>query len=298
MSLFIQNISLNENEKFYTLLRISCLLIFLGRAYEFYFFSAPYRSILWDESLLTPIVEGVFKTPWNEYATSLTVNKWIDFSIKLSGIILLFSGIISIFWEKIRFKRVKKTILGFGIFILFFLSLCLVKNKNYDWLQFFELSIQLAAPLLLFFYKDATSINRLNFSLCLKIAVAITFISHGIFAMGLLYVPGYFIDMTIQILKVSESNAKLFLLIAGILDIAMSILIFIPKYAKIALIYMIFWGILTAFARLTAGFNYHFIFNSFHQNLYLTIYKLPHGILPLSILILHSGSQEINSSKQ
>ena len=64
------------------LLKLSVILVFLGYAYQYLFFSAPFRAILWDESLLKPVIESIFKTPWEKYATSLTVDKWIQTSIK------------------------------------------------------------------------------------------------------------------------------------------------------------------------------------------------------------------------
>lgn len=60
------------------LVKICAFTVFLGRAYQLYFFGAPFRAILWDESLLTPIVEGLSNYSWQEYATSSRVNIWID----------------------------------------------------------------------------------------------------------------------------------------------------------------------------------------------------------------------------
>jgi hypothetical protein len=60
------------------LLSFSAFLIFFGRAYQFFFFGAPYRAIFWDESLLSPVVEGLFNYTWQEYATNLKVNTFIE----------------------------------------------------------------------------------------------------------------------------------------------------------------------------------------------------------------------------
>ena len=64
--------------KLISLIKICAFTVFLGRAYQLYFFGAPFRAILWDESLLTPIVEGLFNYTWFDYATSPRVNSWID----------------------------------------------------------------------------------------------------------------------------------------------------------------------------------------------------------------------------
>ncbi|GLB51474.1 hypothetical protein NBRC110019_05130 [Neptunitalea chrysea] len=261
--------------------------MFIGRAYQFYFFGAPFREFLWDESFLSPIVEGVFNTPWYDYATSPLVNKWIEFVTKGFSIVLLLGAFISLFWQQITWIKVKKSILGFGIFILILLGICLVKSKRYDPLQFFELSIQFAAIFVLFFSKNSKIANKRRLLFWLRVTIALVFISHGLFAMGLIYVPGHFIDMSISILGTTEAQTKHFLFVFGLLDVVASILIFVPKLYKYAFIYIIVWGIVTALARLVSGFNSDFVLNSFHQFLYLTIYRLPHGLMPLATFMLY-----------
>jgi len=271
------------------LLKLCAFFVFIARAYQFYFFGAPYRALLWDESLLSPIVEGLFNTPWYDYATSEITNRNIEFFTKVSSFILLLAGIVSLFWSQLLFNRLKKIILGAGLFILLILGICLVKDKNYDILQLFELSIQFAAPLALLFSKNnQLPIPKLLF--WLKVAIALTFIPHGLFAMGLIYVPGHFIDMTIQILGVTEDQARLFLFVIGALDVIAALLLFVPKASKYALVYIIVWGILTAFARIVAGYNLDFFSNSLHHYTYLTVYRLPHGLLPLAVYMIQYGS--------
>ena len=159
---------------------------------------------------------------------------------------------------------------------------------------FFELFIQFAAPLILFLNLKLELIESNKVINGLKIAIACTFIAHGLFAMGLIYLPGYFVDMTIQILGVNEPQATRFLFVVGLLDIVMSILIFIPKISKYALVYMMIWGFATAFARFAAGFNQNFLSMSFHNNTFLVIYRLSHGLLPLLVLIIEEKLKKQN----
>lgn len=264
------------------LVKICAFTVFLGRAYQLYFFGAPFRAILWDESLLSPIVEGLSDYSWQDYAGSSKVNSWIDGFNKFSSFIFLIAAIISLFWDKIGYKRLKKGIIGLALFVLLLIGICMVKDKNYEYLLFFELFIQFAAPVLLLL--DTVGSKKVVNGL--KIAIACTFIAHGLFAMGLIYLPGYFVDMTIMILGLNESQATTFLYVAGILDLIMSVLIFVPKLSKYALIYMVFWGLTTAFARLLAGFSSDFLVSSLHGSVYLVIYRLSHGLLPLLVLLM------------
>ena len=158
---------------------------------------------------------------------------------------------------------------------------------------FFELFIQFSAPVLLLLNVRFDVIENKKIINGLKIAIASTFIAHGLFAMGLIYLPGHFVDMTIIILDVNEAQATSFLYIVGLLDIVASIMIFIPKLSKYALLYMIYWGFSTAFARLMSGYSQNFMASSIHGSLYLVIYRLSHGIVPLLVLIIEEKLKKL-----
>ena len=279
-----------------SLLKICAFTVFIGRAYQFYFFGAPFRAFFWDESLLSPIVEGLFNTSWYNYATNAKVNSWIEALTKLCSGLLFLAALISLFWDKIKFYRFKKIILSIGLFILLLLAICMVKDKNYDYFQFFELTLQFAAPLLLLLKPDLQNLKHKKTVFALKIAIALTFIPHGLFAMGIPHLPGHFIDMTISLLSVNETQATQFLFVAGLLDLILSLLIFVPKLYKYALIYMIIWGFLTALARPFSSFNQDFISASLHGSLFLMIYRLSHGIIPLIVLLMEKRKTTIKPS--
>ncbi|MBU2921036.1 hypothetical protein KO504_06755 [Winogradskyella psychrotolerans] len=271
--------------KLISLVKLCAFTVFIGRAYQLFFFGGPYRAILWDESLLTPIVEGIFNYSWYDYATSKTVNNWIEGFTKFNSLIFLIAALVSLLWHQIKWLKLKRFIIGLGFFLLFLLGICMVKDKNYDFLQLFETSIQLSAPFLLWRNIKIDSNNKKLIN-GLKIAIAFTFIPHGFMAMGIPYRPGHFIDMTIIILGVNETQATLFLFIVGFLDVLCALLVFVPKLSKYALWYMIIWGFATAFARIVSGFNIDFISSSIHGSAYLTIYRLAHGIIPLIVLLI------------
>lgn len=270
--------------KLISFLKFCAFTIFIGRAYQLFFFGGPYRAFFWDESLLTPIVDGVFNYSWTEYATSATVNSWIEGFTKLNSIIFLIAAFCCLFWHHIQGIKLKRFIVGLAIWLLLLLAICMVKSKN-DILQLFEMSIQLTVSFLL--WKNI-KLNPENKKLIfgLKVAIALTFIPHGLMAMGFPFRPGHFTDMTIMILGVNETQATQFLFVIGFLDVLMALLAFVPKLTKYALWYMIIWGFATAFARLVSGFNMDFISSTIHGSAYLTVYRLAHGLLPLIVLLL------------
>ena len=63
--------------------------------------------------------------------------------------------------------------------------------------------------------------------LIMKVAIAVTFISHGLYALNYYPRPGHFTEMVMDILGVKEATAILFLNVAGILDFVIAVGIFI-----------------------------------------------------------------------
>jgi hypothetical protein len=186
--------------KLISLVKICAFTVFLGRAYQLYFFGAPFRAFLWDENLLTPVVEGIFNYSWFDYATNPAVNEWIDGFTKAVSIIFFVAAIVSLFWDRIKLQKLKRIVVRIALILLFLIGICVVKDRNYEFLQLFELFIQFTGPVLLLYDKKLNSVDNKNIVLGIKIAIACTFIAHGLYAMGLVYLPGHFVDMTIILL--------------------------------------------------------------------------------------------------
>lgn len=267
--------------KSFTLLKISVILIFLGRAWQFIFWDAPFRTFFWNESLLKPFVETIIGVDWQTYANSPKLDVFINSSVLAFGILYLLSAIAVILHSKI--ERIANYIIIFGGIGLLLLAFLLMSDRFYQFSQFFEYSIQFSIPFIFVFYHKICIQKHLV--LILKLLIAAVFTAHGLYAVGYYPVPGYFLGMVIDILGFTEQGALNFLLVVGILDFIGSILIFVPKVTRYALIYLAIWGFLTSFARLVAGFSFDFFWELLHLNLYQTIYRLPHGILPIIVLL-------------
>ena len=211
-------------------------------------------------------------------------------------------------------QNIASSIVGFGYFYAFCAVLCLIVSKKNKWAsfpiaigslslivlaalyyidkgfvyaQFIEYTCQWAAPLALIWAtrSDEVSKGLVNF---IKIAIALTFLGHGLYALGYFPVPGNFVYMTTKILGVGDGMAKTFLKIAGVLDILIVTGIFFRKTQKPLLYYATFWGAVTALARVVAGFNSNAVGHSLSQWLHESVMRLPHGLLPL-VLILFLG---------
>jgi hypothetical protein len=287
----MKNKTLHNDEPRYALLLIQILVtgVLLGRAWQHIFWDAPFRVLLWDESLLKPLVERIFNIPWNRYATSPSVDAFIQMAIKVQGWVYLLA-IVSV-W-KVREDR------KWIVYVLWYLSISLTllsflqaKDRFYQFAMFFEHSSQMMSPLLLWiwvFKKD----KRQQMLFFAKILVALTFICHGLYAFGWPFPrPGAWSDMLINIFGISSSLAGKSLYWIGIVDFAAAGALFVPVMRKYALWYCIIWGALTSWARIVSPWDIHFAIDTLHQHFYKVILRAPHGFLPMYILYYEFWAQ-------
>tara|TARA_R100000935_G_scaffold26588_1_gene46530 strand:- start:3200 stop:4105 length:906 start_codon:yes stop_codon:yes gene_type:complete len=276
------------NSKLITFLKISVILVLLGRAYQFIFFSAPFISLYYYAEYFKPYVEKQFKMTWHEFLSLPEIDIYTDYIVYCFGTLFIITIPFVIWLRQKNYKAFQIPILLSGIGLIF-LAVLLTITKNYKIGQFIEYSIQFTTPFILLSYlRFNLSYKTLQF--ILKLITALTFIGHGLYALGYYPVPGYFVDMVIRIFNCSESFAKSFLLIAGILDFVIAIGIFLPNktIVKYCLIWAVIWGFSTAMARLLGNFYSDFIIRSLHQNTFEMLYRLPHGLIPLLLLYMHN----------
>ncbi len=163
-----------------------------------------------------------------------------------------------------------------------------MKDKSFAVGQFWEYTIQFMSPILLLFWVEK-KISKESWLLTAKLCIALSFTCHGLYAVGFYPVPGNFIDMTISILGLTQSQTYIYLFIAGILDFVIAFGIFAPnkKIVKSLLLYATFWGLATTLARIFAYVSFSNFNDTFWQWAPHALYRFPHGLLPLvSILVL------------
>ncbi|MEM9928525.1 MAG: hypothetical protein AAF840_01775 [Bacteroidota bacterium] len=269
------------------LLTISAFSVFFGRAYQYLNWDAPLRSFFWDQGLLEPIVSGWFGRSWQSYATDLQVVENISrlqFGIGLLFIVAAVACLALLKWNN-RWLRFSILL---GSLFLFFHAVLDTKEHFYHLIQLFEHSLQVGTPLVVYgLYQGKITVDR--WLLVLKVLVALTFVAHGLYAIGVYPVPAHFVDMTIRLLGVSETGARTFLLTVGILDLVAALFLFLPRLIYVGVGYCFVWGLLTAFARTAIGFGLMEPLTLLHQQLYQTIYRLPHGLVPLAIWWRYRG---------
>jgi hypothetical protein len=173
-------------------------------------------------------------------------------------------------------------------------SICSFINSDYVPEQLIEHAIKVFLPISLFISFEKRSFSRKNIFF-LKVLVALTFIGHGTFALGLNYVPGGFVSMTTTILGLSVDQAFIFLKIAGALDFIFAALMFVnSKMLRYSAIYLVSWGLITAFARLAYGLSIPTNIETVTYYAANTVYRIPHGLIPLLLVVLDKQEKQIS----
>jgi len=223
---------------------------------------------------------------WNEYASSNTCNFLIDASIKITGMFYLVCAAISIFIQA-KNKQLSKLLIV-GAVLLITLSLLFYKTKFHKFGQFIEYSCQ---PLFLYailLYK----VHLPKFSFMLKTAIALTFIGHGLYALGIYITPGVWTDMAMSSfnfigLHPSVEQIQNMIYVAGVLDMILAVGIFLPnKWSSPFLVWALIWGLLTALSRVVGFMNFDPSLHTLIQWLPQTIMRLPHTLIPLAVLAI------------
>jgi hypothetical protein len=267
----------------FILVQAAAVCVFLGRGWQHIFWDAPYRALLWDEAWMSGIVERLFDMPWKEYVTSPQVDRNIQGWIKGTGFFYMICAITALFIRKLG--KPGRIVLSLGGLNLVFLAALYCKEKFFFAGQFLEYTLQWSSPFFLAYFAGGGSFNSKAIFL-LKVATALTFTCHGLYAAGYYPRPGNFGEMVISITGWAEADAITFLNIAGAMDFIVSVLIFLPKRIAIpALGYVVIWGFLTTLARIWAYFYVDFWAGSLHQWLHESIFRTPHFLLPLVILL-------------
>jgi len=268
---------------FFRIIQIATIGVFLGRAWQHWRWDAPFRTLLWDENWMSPLVSSVLGWNWMEYVQNPAVDQFIQGSIRGTGLLYLCCAIAAMSIKKL--PRFSRFLLWIGAVSLILLASLYCKERFFSVGQFFEYSLQCGSPLLLI-YLSKHPIPSQKLLFIIKIAIAATFTAHGLYALGYYPRPVHFMEMTMNILGVREESAIQFLNVAGVLDILISIGIFFPwRWAKYCLGYAVFWGLATTAARVWAYFNWEWLGAILEQWLHESVMRFPHFFIPLGVLL-------------
>ena len=271
-------------KRIYKLSLIGAVSVLVGRAWQHIFWDPPYRTVLWDEYLFKPVIQEIFGMKWEAYVTDLSIDRGIQNSIIGIGFFFLIAA-ISCFLINYQ-RKVFTIIIAISSFLLFLLALAYWKEYFWDVPQLMEMTAQWMSPIIFLGVVYAFEKN-INVFRLVNITLGLTFIGHGLYAIGLFPLPGNWIDLVINTFNCSESTAQLFLKIVGVGDILATVLLFFPRVRLIGLYYMLIWGLLAALGRLTGNYIAGLgIFNFLHTSFQDFLFRVPQFTLALLGILL------------
>lgn len=268
------------------ILRIGCALCFFGWAWQHIRWDVPYREILWSPELFGWVVEG-FGVSWESFVGSAENDATIQGFIRNMGFIYIIFGVLALTVRKKSWGQI--AMLAFGSLNLLLVAYLQYRDKKLAVGQFVEYGSQVLIPLILILYITCGNTAWLRH--IARFAIVCTFAGHGLYAIGYYEVPGNFVTMTMDILRCSEPFAMQVLEIAGVLDFAICVMIFQKAMLRPALLYAIFWGFATALARFWWGVGAAGMGPALEGYLHLTIYRTPHYIVPLFLLMATAAAE-------
>lgn len=157
-------------------------------------------------------------------------------------------------------------------------------QENWAIQNFLEHALLMGAPMVLAMrWSEGGKEAAVQLALFLSAA---TFLGHGVYALGYGRDSTNFIEMVTALTGLDERGADIFLLAAGVLDVAAAVTVVMGRWFRIALWYMVIWGLVTALARLFFYISPTDFWGTFAIGLAACGYRLVHGLAPLWILLL------------
>ncbi len=271
-------------------LQVAVFTLFSARAWQHFFGDVPYRALFWDENLMSSLVKR-FGYNWSDFVTDPAVENGMSLFIRSVGVLLTFGAMAAL--PLPLAPRLRRILLIIGAAVMLLLVVASWRDQFWQIGQLLELTLQWATPIFLVQWLYKKENPAVQSWLLPKIAVAATFIGHGLYAVGYYPTPGFFTTMTMRVFVCTEAQAKFFLLIAGTLDFIAAVLIFGPRRAAYwSYVYMAVWGGLTALARVTANLYWPFWVNWLGQWWPEMVFRLPHSLIPLFLLSLMRGQKD------
>lgn len=270
-------------------LRLVCAGMLIGHALMCWNGQMPLRALLWDEGLVSGVVQRFVGMDWDSWVSSMDVDRSINRVIRIQAWIFFCFALVVLVPVKRKAAGLLYVVASLDLLFLGWLKF---HDLGMGLGQLFEHASQFCLPLVLAMQIWGRG-NR--WELLARSSLAATFIAHGLFAVDLPSEipwlnhqrPGQFTEMTMLCLGLEiESSAGRLLLIAGVADFLVAGMIFFRGWPRtIGLAYMCVWGFLTALARPWAHYEPTAAMETLVRWVPEMLYRTPHFGLPLCLLL-------------
>ncbi len=273
-------------------------LLILSRGWLMWRWDSPIRELIWEEKWWTPVLAR-FEVTWGHFAR--TSDTWITPTLQRTGLFLIGAAAIPwlALWSRLRWTR---WLLVPVVLILALDALARWVSKDLQAGMAMEYALRVFLPLAILVHLGKESAlsafrRRLVVSMLL-LSVALTFVGHGLYAMGYYDIPLEFRIMTTEILPLSEEQSLVFLKAAGWLDFGVVALLLLPRTRMVALAYMFLWGGATSAARIWAYYEPTLPWNGLDPWLAEALVRTPHWLVPLWLILVMRSRERARKSTE
>jgi hypothetical protein len=281
------------SNRLFSILKFTSVSILLGWGLRHLFWDIPYRAFFWNHLLFSWFVEDTMGWNWSAYVTSSATDNFIIALTRVLGVLLIACAVSILYVDRTK-ATWPKWALYIGSAVVALVAVVSYIDKGFQMAMPLEFAAQIGAPIFLarLHYGNVSMARQLVW---LKAAIAVTFVAHGMYAIGYLPQPGHFVDMVINVFHVNESTARIFLKVIGAIDISLGITLFLPRLQTLSLYYAAAWGFMTMLAR---PLSYMADADASTMAYWASeaLYRVPHGGLPLLALLVIWNTTSVRKS--
>ena len=272
------------------LLRVGAFLCLAGWTWVHFYWEGPYGVLLWQESSYA-LAERM-GIDWDEFvgtgANDGLVQRWIGFT----SWFYLAATILTVTARKKSYLQMMGLLGGGALLGILAYARFIGAQRQIPMLV--EHGGQVLAPVLLVLALHLGARHRVTIAAAM-VAMILTFIGHGCYALNLWPMPATFQAMTTEILGVEHETATRLLWWAGILDFLVCVGIFLKVSRRSCALYAAIWGLLTAIARPVAGMSLSLNYWGADQFIHEAVLRAPHYVIPLYLFLVWRRSDEIET---
>lgn len=282
---------LNPDQLLLLFIRLGGFGCFAGWAWVLFYWEGPYGVLLWQDATFA-LAEKI-GISWDEFVGSGAHDGLVQTWHSRIGWLYLICAILTL---TVREKsRIQMAGLIGGAGLLVMLSYAKYLSANQQLPMFVEHGGQMLIPVILVLAL-AFGVRHRATVITAMVAFVMIFAGHGAYALGYpCPTPANFLGMTSIILHLEAETARIFLRVAGLLDILVCIGLFFRPLRRASALYAAVWGFLTALARPVAGMSPGLNYWGADQYLHEVVLRAPHFMIPLYLLFLWRKSEATDS---
>lgn len=236
----------------------------------------------------TAIVEFLGYESW----LSGIVGRWMSWEAYAIQVYPKFSEYAAGFWTigylvalaGMFLPRTWRWTIWMGAILLLLEAVMATAGQFYWAASFLEKSLMFMAPILYLSARYHLHDQWIRWVFVGRWAVGVVFVIHGLYALDIFPLPGYWIEMVSMATGISGEWAGIFLHGIGLLDIFSALWVVLrPNEGRLVWYYLISWGLLTALGRVLGFLMEGYFLDTLVNWGYETMIRLPHGLIPLAL---------------